>query len=120
MTGPRADRRRLLLAALCAALYVALCTGLATLVVAGTAPTLALPLLLALLLPAAIIPFGIVLNLVFLAEGFPEGWAWQPAFVLFTAALAVLQVWLFRAMARNWRGAEMRRTPVSSAADTGP
>jgi hypothetical protein len=117
MTGPRRDRRWLPLSAL----YVLLCAGLAALVALGTAPTLAVPALLVLLLPAAIVPFGIVLNLLFLAEGFPDGWVWQAAFVVFVAVLTGLQAWMFRTMARNWHGAdgEMRHQPLTTAADTG-
>jgi ethanolamine transporter EutH len=117
MTGPRADRRWVPIGAL----YVLLCAGLAALVVLGTAPSLAVPALVLLLLPAAIVPFGIVLNLVFLAEGFPDSWVWQVAFVVLVAVLAGLQTWMFRTMARNWHasGGEMRRKPLTTAADTG-
>jgi hypothetical protein len=116
MTGPRPDRRWLPIGAF----YVLLCAGLAALVVLGTAPGLAVPALVILLLPAAIVPFGIVLNLVFLAEGF-HGLVWQAAFVVLVAVLAGLQAWMFRTMARNWHasGGEMRHEPLTTAAETG-
>ena len=99
MTVPEARRRRLPLREF----YVALCTGLAALWVVGVEPTVTLPALLALLLPAAIVVFAIPLNVLFVAEGFPsDSWAWPLAFVILVAVLAGLQVWMFRTVARNW------------------
>jgi hypothetical protein len=118
MTVPEVRRRRLPIGEL----YVALCTGLAALWVVGVAPTTTLPALLVLLLPAAIVPFGIVLNVLFVAEGFPsEGWVWPLAFVVFVAVLAWAQMRIFRTMARNWRASEveMRPEPVTTTPVSG-
>lgn len=103
------------------ALYTACCTVLAALVAVGTAPTVATPALLLLLLPAAIVPFGIALNLLMLAEGALEVPWVQLALVLLVAVSAGLQAWMFRTMARNWRtpDAEIRPAPVSGGAATG-
>jgi uncharacterized integral membrane protein len=113
MTVPEVRRRRLPIAEL----YVTLCIGLAALWVVGVAPTVTLPALLALLLPAAIVVFAIPLNVLFVAEGFPsDSWAWPLAFVVLVAVLAGLQVWMFRTVARTWRSPEpeMRRAPVTT------
>ena len=99
-------------------LYTATCTGLALLVALGNAPTFAGPALLILMLPAAIVPFGIVLTpLLFAPEGLFDSSAWSVAFVVFVAVLAGLQAWMFDTMARNWHGTEpeVRQEPLTTS-----
>ena len=118
MTELRAARRRMLLGAL----YTASCAGVALLAALGIAPTLAVPALLILLLPAAIVPFGIALNLLFLApEGSFDSPEWIAAFVGFVTVLAVLQAWMFDTMARNWHapGAGPVPAPAPSVREAG-
>ncbi len=112
MTAPDVGLRRVPIGEL----YVALSAGLAMVVALGGAPPTALLALFLLMLPAAIVPFSIAVNVVFLAEGFPsDGWAWQLAFVLLVAVLAWLQMRMFRTIARNWHSPEpgLRREPVT-------
>jgi hypothetical protein len=101
--------------------YVLLCTGLAIAVVLGIAPPWSFSGLLVLLLPFSIVGFVFLLNLLVLTEdGLTAGWT--GVFVASVTVLAVLQMWVFRAMARNWRrtDVELRPTPVTTGADTGP
>ena len=117
MTAPGHRRHRLPLAEL----YVLLCTGLALLWVTGVAGPPALVALVVLLMPAGIVPLALALNVVFLADGLPAGGVGQAAGVLFVAGTAVVQAWMFRTIARNWRrtDVEVPPAPVSAGADTG-
>ena len=102
------------------AAYVLLCTGLATSVVRGIAPTWSFCGLLVLLLPFSIVGFAFLLNAIALADdGLTAGWT--GTFVATVAVLAVLQAWALRTMARNWRQAdvEMRLRPGTTGADAG-
>ena len=117
MTAPDAGRRGPALAVL----YVFVCLGAATMVARGVAVPWGMLALLLLLLPAGIVVFAVALNVLFVTEVSLDGAAWQAAFVLFVAVLAVLQAWMFLTMARNWRRThvELRPTPVTTGADTG-
>ena len=102
--------------------YVALCAGLAVLVVRGVAPTLVTPVLLVLLLPLAAVVFVVALDVVAATDGvlLSHG-AGALAFVVLVAVTAGLQAWTVRTMARNWRASdvEMRPGPVPGGADPG-
>jgi hypothetical protein len=116
MTAREAGRRRFPVGAT----YVLLCTGLATSVGLEIAPTWSFVGLLVLLLPFSIVGFALLVNAIVLAaDGLPAGWT--GTFVASVAVLAVLQLWMFRAIARNWRAAdpEVRPRPVTTGADTG-
>ena len=117
MTAAKAGHRGLLIGLL----YVALCTGLATLLVLGIAPTVAFPTLLVLMLPAGIVPFAVAMNIVFVVDGLPMGSAGQLAFVSFVAAVALLQMWMFRTIARYWRRSDpdLRPEPVTATPVSG-
>jgi hypothetical protein len=108
MTAPDAGRRRLPLAEL----YVLLCAGLATLMALDVVGPTALGALLVLMTPFGIVPFAIGINVLFALEAFPAGVPGEVALVLSVAVLAVLQAWMFRTMARNWRRADLQMRPV--------
>jgi hypothetical protein len=117
MTAPDVGRRRLPVAEF----YVLLCTGLAVLVALGVVGPPALGALFILMIPAGIVPAAIVINVLVALEAVPAGIPGQVAFVLSVAVLAVLQAWMFRTIARNWRrtDVEMRPVPVTATPDTG-
>ncbi len=102
--------------------YVALCAGLAVLVVRRVEPTVVTPALLVLLLPLAAVVFVVAFNVVAATDGvLLENWVGALAFVVLVAVAAGLQAWMVRTTARNWRtsDAEMRTAPVSGGPDSG-
>ena len=117
MTAAKSGHRGLLTGLL----YVALCTGLATLLVLEIAPTVAFPTLLVLMLPAGIVLFAVAMNIVVVVDGLPMGSAGQLAFVAFVTVVALLQMWMFRTIARYWRRSDpdTRRQPVTAAPVSG-